>query len=99
VTTSFYGNDIMISMRRAASGETGSTLFAYRVIDPERYGVVDYEIDPRGRARDTALIEKTEEPTSALAVTGLFSLMNVSQISPKLSVRHREVSYCKRLSP
>lgn len=68
----FYGNDIMVSMRRAASGNTGATLFAYRVIDPERYGVVDYEVDAQGRARVTALIEKPEKPPSAFAVTGLY---------------------------
>lgn len=41
----FYGNDIMVSKRRAAPNETGAKLSAYRVVDPERYGVVDYEVD------------------------------------------------------
>jgi len=68
----FYGNDIMVSMRRAVSSDAGATLFAYRVVDPERYGVVDYEVDSQGRARITALIEKPEKPPSAFAVTGLY---------------------------
>ena len=68
----FYGNDIMVSMRRAVSSAAGATLFAYRVVDPERYGVVDYEVDAQGRTRVTALIEKPEKPPSAFAVTGLY---------------------------
>jgi glucose-1-phosphate thymidylyltransferase len=62
----------MVSMRRAASNDAGATLFAYRVIDPERYGVVDYEVEALGRARITALFEKPEKPLSAYAVTGFF---------------------------
>jgi glucose-1-phosphate thymidylyltransferase len=68
----FYGNDIMVSTRRAVSSDAGATLFAYRVVDPERYGVVDFEVDSQGRARITALIEKPENPPSAFAVTGLY---------------------------
>jgi len=68
----FYGNNIMASMRRAESGDTGATLFAYRVVDPERYGVVDFIVDTQGRARVTALVEKPKKPPSAFAVTGLY---------------------------
>ena len=81
----FYGNDIMVSMRRAVSSEAGATLFAYRVVDPERYGVVDYEVDSQGRARITALIEKPEKPPSAFAVTGLYFFdERVSEIAKTL---------------
>jgi glucose-1-phosphate thymidylyltransferase len=68
----FYRNDIMVSMRRAASCDAGGTIFAYRVVDTERYGVVDYELDSDGKVSITALIEKPEKPPSAFAVTGLY---------------------------
>lgn len=69
----FYGNEIMIAMRKATSRDAGGTIFAYRVIDPERYGVVDYDLDPEdGRPHITGLTEKPQQPSSAFAVTGLY---------------------------
>lgn len=57
-------------MRSANEQTEGGTVFGYRVRDPERYGVVDF--DESGKAR--AIIEKPEVPPSQFAVTGLYFL-------------------------
>ena len=64
----FYGNDLVVSLRRAAEKPRGATVFAYRVRDPERYGVVEF--DDTGRA--ISIEEKPPQPRSAFAVTGLY---------------------------
>jgi glucose-1-phosphate thymidylyltransferase len=64
----FYGNDLTASLQRAAAGTRGATVFAYRVRDPERYGVV--EIGGDGRA--IGIEEKPAAPRSPYAVTGLY---------------------------
>jgi glucose-1-phosphate thymidylyltransferase len=64
----FYGNDLSEIVRRAAGRARGATVFAYRVRDPQRYGVV--ELDADGRA--TGLVEKPAQPRSPWAVTGLY---------------------------
>jgi glucose-1-phosphate thymidylyltransferase len=64
----FYGNDLTESLRRAAAKSRGATVFAYRVRDPERYGVVEF--DATGRA--ISIEEKPQHPRSAYAVTGLY---------------------------
>jgi glucose-1-phosphate thymidylyltransferase len=64
----FYGHGLPDQLRVAASRETGSTVFAYRVRDPERYGVVEF--DNQGRALD--IQEKPPQPRSHYAVTGLY---------------------------
>ena len=55
---------------KQARGDTGATVFAYQVRDPERYGVVSF--DANGRAID--LVEKPTVPASNWAVTGLWLL-------------------------
>jgi len=64
----FYGNDLVVSLQRAAEKPRGATVFAYRVRDPERYGVVEF--DDTGRA--ISIEEKPPQPRSAFAVTGLY---------------------------
>ena len=64
----FYGNDLVVSLQRAAEKPRGATVFAYRVRDPERYGVVEF--DATGRA--ISIEEKPPQPRSSFAVTGLY---------------------------
>ena len=64
----FYGHDLAAMVRRAAARETGATVFAYHVNDPERYGVVEF--DAANRA--ISLEEKPLKPRSRYAVTGLY---------------------------
>jgi glucose-1-phosphate thymidylyltransferase len=55
-------------LARGVERESGATVFAYQVVDPERYGVVDF--DASGRA--TSIEEKPAQPRSRWAVTGLY---------------------------
>ena len=64
----FYGHGFPELLRSAAERPTGATIFAYRVRDAERYGVVELAAD--GRA--LSIEEKPARPRSALAVTGLY---------------------------
>jgi len=64
----FYGHGFPDSIRRAATLETGATVIAYHVHDPERYGVVDF--DDEGRIK--SIEEKPTHPRSNYAVTGLY---------------------------
>ncbi len=64
----FYGHDMTGDLCAASEAASGATVFAYRVHDPERYGVVEF--DPTGRA--ISLEEKPAKPKSNYAVTGLY---------------------------
>ena len=66
----FFGHGLSELLTRADSSEAGGTVFGYRVSDPERYGVVDFDADGTVRA----IIEKPETPPSNYAVTGLYFL-------------------------
>jgi glucose-1-phosphate thymidylyltransferase len=64
----FYGDSLGESLRKLKNLESGATIFAYWVKDPERYGVVVF--DREGKPLD--LIEKPTSPVSNWAVTGLY---------------------------
>ncbi len=64
----FYGHELAHDMRAASAQSRGATVFAYRVNDPERYGVVEF--DAAGHA--ISLEEKPVAPKSNYAVTGLY---------------------------
>jgi glucose-1-phosphate thymidylyltransferase len=64
----FYGHDFATTLQQAAAGGPGATVFAYPVLDPERYGVVEF--DKEGRA--ISLEEKPLKPKSRYAVTGIY---------------------------
>ncbi len=64
----FYGHDFAELLRRANERDTGASVFAYHVHDPERYGVAEF--DAQGRV--LSLEEKPAQPKSNFAVTGLY---------------------------
>ncbi len=64
----FHGHDFVQLLAGADSQQTGATVFAYHVHDPERYGVVAF--DAEGKA--SSIEEKPKQPKSNYAVTGLY---------------------------
>jgi glucose-1-phosphate thymidylyltransferase len=64
----FYGHDFPNLLGTAMSREVGATVFAYRVNDPERSGVVEFD----GRGKAVSLEEKPAKPKSNYVVTGLY---------------------------
>jgi glucose-1-phosphate thymidylyltransferase len=64
----FFGYSLSEQLQSAAADESGATVFAYRVSDPQRYGVVEF--DRSGRA--IGIEEKPQQPRSQYAVTGLY---------------------------
>jgi len=64
----FFGHALPEMLRRAATLETGAQIFAYRVRDPERYGVVSFDADKRA----VNIEEKPSAPQSDWAVTGVY---------------------------
>jgi glucose-1-phosphate thymidylyltransferase len=64
----FYGHGLSALLGEAAAHPDGASVFAYRVVDPERYGVVEF--DAAGRA--VTIEEKPSQPRSHWAVTGLY---------------------------
>lgn len=64
----FYGHDFQGLLGHASNTETGATVFAYHVTDPERYGVVEFD----GAQKALSIEEKPLQPKSNYAVTGLY---------------------------
>ncbi len=66
----FFGHGLPLLLQAADERVSGGTVFGYRVSDPERYGVVDFDADGRVRS----ITEKPRVPPSHYAVTGLYFL-------------------------
>lgn len=64
----FYGQGFVEKLTAAAATETGATVFAYKVRDPERFGIIDLD----ARRRPVSIAEKPSRPRSAWAITGLY---------------------------
>jgi glucose-1-phosphate thymidylyltransferase len=64
----FYGHDLAKDLRSATQRTSGARVFAYAVQDPERYGVVEFDV--KGAA--LSIEEKPKQPKSRYAVTGLY---------------------------
>ncbi len=82
----FYGHHLDQQLEDAMQRDHGATVFAYHVVDPERYGVVAFDRD--GRA--TSIEEKPAMPKSNYAVTGLYFYDNqVVDIASNINPSHR----------
>ncbi|GAA2777008.1 glucose-1-phosphate thymidylyltransferase RfbA [Saccharopolyspora taberi] len=68
----FYGQGLPALLRQSMRDTTGATLFGYSVSDPRRYGVAETDAD----GRLVGIEEKPAEPTSSVAVTGLYVYPN-----------------------
>lgn len=64
----YYGHDFDAQLRKANACADGATVFAYHVLDPERYGVVEFDENRRA----ISIVEKPAQPKSNYAVTGLY---------------------------
>jgi glucose-1-phosphate thymidylyltransferase len=64
----FYGQDLSVTLQRAAARERGATIFGYHVQNPSAYGVVEFDES----RRPVAITEKPARPKSNYAVTGLY---------------------------
>ena len=78
----FFGHGLPEILRRADQQSEGGTVFGYRVADPQRYGVIDFDGDHVRR-----IVEKPKQPPSNFAVTGLYFLDGeapalASQVTP-----------------
>lgn len=97
----FYGGGLSQKLKTAGRRESGASVFAYYVQDPERYGVVNFDSD--GRAID--IEEKPAQPSSNYAVTGLYFYDNdvidiAHNIAPsargELEITDVNLAYLKR---
>jgi len=64
----YFGHGLPEMLQRAVTRASGATVFGYRVRDPERYGVVEFD----GDGRALSIEEKPARPKSNYAVTGLY---------------------------
>ena len=82
----FYGHDLVKQLAHAHANPVGASVFAYRVSDPERYGVVAFD----DQMRAISIEEKPQAPKSHYAVTGLYFYDNqVCDIAASIQPSHR----------
>lgn len=82
----YYGGGLSKMLQRAASRNSGATVFGYHVNDPERFGVVEFDND----MKVISIEEKPEKPKSNYAVTGLYFYDNdVVQIAKNIKPSSR----------
>ena len=82
----YYGHDLVKLLASANQRETGASVFAYHVHDPERYGVVEFD----ARQRAISIEEKPKDPKSNYAVTGLYFYdQQVCDIAADIQPSHR----------
>ncbi|MDK2597602.1 glucose-1-phosphate thymidylyltransferase RfbA [Pseudoalteromonas obscura] len=82
----FYGQGFSPKLQSAAALTKGATVFGYKVKDPDRFGVVEFDSDMRA----ISIEEKPENPKSRYAVTGLYFYDNdVVKIAKSIKPSHR----------
>lgn len=64
----FFGHALRLDLARAVEQTSGATVFGYRVTDPERYGVIEFD----AAGQPVGIVEKPSQPRSSFAVTGLY---------------------------
>ncbi len=82
----FYGQGFSLMLKNAALLDEGAVVFVYKVKDPERFGVVEFDKD----LNVLSIEEKPQKPKSNFAVTGLYFYDNsVVEIAKKIELGHR----------
>ncbi|UCV13948.1 glucose-1-phosphate thymidylyltransferase RfbA [Quatrionicoccus australiensis] len=82
----FYGHDFNGLLKRADAMNSGASVFAYHVTDPERYGVVEFD----SKQKALSIEEKPQQPKSNYAVTGLYFYdEQVCEIAADIKPSHR----------
>ncbi|EHN92041.1 glucose-1-phosphate thymidylyltransferase RfbA [Escherichia coli] len=82
----FFGQGFTPKLRCAAERKIGATIFGYQVMDPERFGVVEFDSNYKA----LSIVEKPNKPNSNWAVTGLYFYdNNVIDIAKKIKPSHR----------
>ena len=82
----FWGQGFTPILRKVVSQDNGATIFGYQVMDPERFGVVEFDKNLKA----ISLEEKPKSPKSNFAVTGLYFYdNNVVELAKKVKPSNR----------